>query len=57
MPTNYYPLVISSIKHKNDSSEDLYLYMGKQGQESAEDILQAMTPEELDKLAFEKRRL
>lgn len=26
---NYYPLAISTIKHKNDTSEDLYLYMGK----------------------------
>ena len=26
---NYYPFVMSVIRHKNDSSEDLYLFMGK----------------------------
>ena len=26
---NYAPLMMSKIKHKNDSSEDLKLYMGK----------------------------
>lgn len=26
---NYFPFMMSCIKHKNDSSGDLYLYMGK----------------------------
>jgi len=26
---NYFPLMMNKIKHKNDTSQDLYLFMGK----------------------------
>jgi len=52
---NYYPFFISSIKKKNDSSEDLYLFMGKP-MIKGKDMTQTMTEEEKDKLEFEKRQ-
>lgn len=52
---NYVPLIISTIRHKNDSSEDLYLYMGREthvDQSSA-----SMTKEEKEHLEKEKSKL
>ena len=52
---NYVPLVISEIKHKNDSSEDLYLYMGRETHKS--EITASLTPEEKEQLEKDKSRL
>lgn len=53
---NYYPFVFSSIYHKNDSSEDLCVYMGKINNSNLDkETMDKLSPEEIQNVETEKR--
>ena len=52
---NYVPFYITSIKHKNDTSKDLYLYLGHTVDHTG-DYMKNLSEDEKEKLISEGRR-
>jgi hypothetical protein len=52
---NYFPFMIQDIKHKNDTSEDMYLYMGATATKKIS--LEHLNDEEMNQLKFDTQQL